>query len=161
MNKLIYQTDKRNIMSYINDLLVSLFFSSLCVLMLFSDKYYIIAIAIILLGLFFIPLLLNIIFFKKISIYENEIGIDWSLFGERKILIENIKRVDLSTSMLLRVLRIVHKKNYFFKFYFLVSALTEDVKVQEVINELLNQEKAYYDVGTRHHNKYEERNSLP
>jgi len=139
--EIIYEVSERNLFFLFSDFSVSSFFIFLLSLFLLSEEIWLKIIASILLILFMIPLLFNALFFKRLIVYKNKVSIDRYIFGEFSIDIDNIKNVQEEGYVLYQAVRFIHKNNFFFKFYFFVTALSweDSLKVKKIVNSLIGE----------------------
>jgi len=90
----------------------------------------------------FIPLLVSLILFEKIDIFQDRIEIKQVLFGKQVLKIKDIKSVELNSTgfILFPLFRV--KNNIFKKFYFVTSALSykDCYELQEIVQDILNKE---------------------
>jgi len=90
----------------------------------------------------FIPLFLSLFLFKSITIYNNKIELEQTLFGIQILLISDIKSIELNSTgfILFPFFRV--KNNWFKKYYFVVTVLPykDCYELLEIINKLLKKE---------------------
>lgn len=137
-NEIIYEINKRNLFYLLSDFLGSSFFIFLCTLFLLSEETWLKIIAFVVLILFVIPRLFNTLFFRRLIVHKNRVSIDRYIFGEFYIDIDNIKKVQEEGYALYQAVRFIHKRNFFFKFYFFVTALSleDSLKIKKIVDKL-------------------------